>query len=199
MSEEPSTPLDATPGSEIVLELPDSVRPDLKEPLGPIFTDAEALLAVASKPVIAVGDIVTYHLLEAGRPPDVAFVDERTERSAVENGVRRTVFGDGEKRFDRRIEVGNPSATLTASLLEALREALKADAATTVVIVYGEEDLATLPAILAAPEGASVVYGQPGEGMVHVVVEQGIRGRAGALVDRMDGDPDHARQLLGIE
>ncbi|WP_136688230.1 GTP-dependent dephospho-CoA kinase family protein [Halorhabdus amylolytica] len=201
MSEDSSTAVGsdrADPESEIVLELPDALRPALKEPFGPVHTDPEAVLAVAGEPLIAVGDIVTYHLLEAGRRPDVAFVDERTERSAVEDGIRQTVVGDGGPWFDQRIDVANPSATLTTSLLEALVEALAAEDATTVVIVYGEEDLATLPAILAAPEGASVVYGQPGEGMVHVDVGDGVRGRTAELFDRMDGDPGRARELLGI-
>ncbi|WP_135666328.1 GTP-dependent dephospho-CoA kinase family protein [Halorhabdus rudnickae] len=201
MTEEPSTPAgsdESDPETEIVLELPDALRPDLKAPLGPVFTDPDALLEGAGDPLIAVGDIVTYHLLEAGRRPDVALVDERTERSAVDDGIRRTVVGDGGSWFDRRIDVANPSATLTASLLEALVDALAAEETTTVLIVYGEEDLATLPAILAAPEGASVVYGQPGEGMVHVAVEEEVRERTASLFDRMDGDPERARELLGI-
>ncbi len=37
-------------------------------------------------------------------------------------------------------------------------------------MVDGEEDLATLPAILYAPLGSAVVYGQPNEGSVLVMV-----------------------------
>ena len=196
MPEDQSPPSNCDPDSEIVLELPDSVRPDLKEPFGPVFTDAEALLASAGEPLIAVGDIVTYHLLEAGCQPDVAFVDERTERSAVEDGIRQTVVGDGEQWYDRRIDVANPSATLTASLIEALREGLAATDTTTVVIVYGEEDLATLPAIIGVPDGASVVYGQPGAGMVHVAVDDAVRDRTDAILDRMRGDPDRLRDMM---
>ena len=38
------------------------------------------------------------------------------------------------------------------------------------IVVEGEEDLATLPAILYAPPGSVVVYGQPDEGSVLVKV-----------------------------
>jgi len=38
------------------------------------------------------------------------------------------------------------------------------------IVVDGEEDLATLPAILYAPLGSAVVYGQPNEGSVLVEV-----------------------------
>ncbi|WP_181685753.1 GTP-dependent dephospho-CoA kinase family protein [Halorhabdus salina] len=163
--------------------------------MGPIFEDPAALLSVAGEPVIAVGDMVTYHLVEAGRPPDVAFVDERSERAAIDNGVRKAIVGNGDSWFDRRFDVANPSATLTASLLEALVAALDGGPPT-IVNVYGEEDLAALPAIVAAPDGASVVYGQPGEGMVHVEVETAVRERCRSLLERMHGDPSRALAIL---
>ncbi len=206
MTDEPSTEAESgatvdvksaesQPETEIVLELPDGLRAELKDPLGPIFEEPAALLSVAGESVIAVGDMVTYHLVEAGRPPDVAFVDERTERSAIDNGVRKTVVGNGEAWFDRRFEVANPSATLTVSLLEALLAALDGGPPT-IVTVYGEEDLATLPAIVAAPDGASVVYGQPGAGMVHVEVDTTVKDHCRSLLERMNGDPPRALSML---
>jgi hypothetical protein len=62
--------------------------------------------------------------------------------------------------------------------------------------VDGEEDLATLPAILATPVGGSVVYGQPDEGMVLVAVTPAARREARSLLGRMDGDPEAALALL---
>ncbi|MFC6726763.1 DUF359 domain-containing protein, partial [Halobium palmae] len=58
------------------------------------------------------------------------------------------------------------------------------------------EDLATLPAIVAAPLGASVVYGQPDQGMVHVPVTEETKAEARDLLARMDGDVDAALALL---
>jgi hypothetical protein len=170
--------------SEAVVELPPSLRGELKEPMGPVYTDADELLAAADSPIITVGDMVTYHLLEAGRVPDVALVDDRTERTAVEADVRDAITG-----FDREEAVANPPATLTAALLDALQGAIeRADTESTLVVVDGEEDLATLPALVTAPAGASVVYGQPGEGMVLVTVDHEASERARALLSRMDGD-----------
>jgi uncharacterized protein (UPF0218 family) len=181
--------------ARVVLELPADLRSELKEPLGPVTTDAAEVLATAGSPLVAVGDVVTYHLLEAGRMPDVALVDERTERSAVDPAISDAIEG-----FDREVSVANPAATLTADLLETLREAVeRAGEATTLVDVDGEEDLATLPALVAAPTGASVVYGQPGEGMVHVTVDADVRTMARDLLARMAGDPDRAWGLLGVE
>ncbi|MFC6974939.1 GTP-dependent dephospho-CoA kinase family protein [Halomicroarcula sp. GCM10025709] len=174
----------------VVLELPAALRTALKEPLGPIYTDTAALLADAGDPIVAVGDIVTYHLLEADRTPDVALVDGRTHRSAVDEAVEAAVDG-----FDREVTVENPAATLTEELLAALRAGLDDDG-TTLLVVDGEEDLAALPAVLAVPPSGSVVYGQPDEGMVLVTPDGDARDRARSLLERMDGDSDRALAVL---
>lgn len=174
----------------LVLELPDELRHELKEPFGSLYTDAETLLADAGDPLVAVGDIVTYHLIEAGRVPDVALVDERTKRVEVDDEVKAAVSG-----FDRRIEVENPPATLTGALLSALSDGLQSPE-TVLVDVDGEEDLAALPAILAVPAGGTVVYGQPDEGMVLVEPDEATRNRVRSLVERMDGETERALLLL---
>ncbi|MFB6081116.1 MAG: GTP-dependent dephospho-CoA kinase family protein [Haloferacaceae archaeon] len=172
-----------------MLRLPDSLRDAFKEPLGPVYADAGALLADAGEPVVSVGDVVTYHLRTAGHEPAVAVVDARTERRPVDEEIRRVAVDDADRT------VTNESGTLSRDLLVALRAAV--DAADPVVIrVEGEEDLAALPAILAVPDGGSVVYGQPGEGMVLVVVDREARDRARALLGRMAGDAEAAIALV---
>lgn len=183
--------MDADPEAEIVLSLPDALRGAFKDPLGPIETDAEVLVGDVVGPLITVGDVVTYHFERIGHTPDVAVVDGLTERDTVEDDVARTL----EASDARRREANNPAATLSESMLRTLREALEA-AEPTVIDVDGEEDLVTLPAIAIAPDGASVVYGQPGEGMVHVRVDSEVRKRARGLLNRMDGDHERARELL---
>ena len=172
-----------------LLRLPDDLRSAFKEPLGPVYVDAEPLLADAGDPLVAVGDVVTYHLRVAGRDPDVAVIDGKTERKAVTDEIAAVLDGDDG------IEVANEPATLSADLLDALRAALDA-ARPAVIHVTGEEDLATLPAIVAAPEGASVVYGQPGEGMVLVAVTSEAKAEARRLLERMDGDSEAALERL---
>lgn len=184
--------------SEVIIDLPATLRADLKEPLGPIFTDTDALLDAAGSPVFCIGDVVTYHVIEAGETPAVAVVDERTERSAVDDEIARTLAEfDG---FDRTVTVLNPAATLTADLLDALATAVeRADDTTTLIEVDGEEDLATLPTVVIAPDGAGVVYGQPGEGMVHVTVDATVRERCWELLSRMDGDERRLWAALGVD
>lgn len=177
---------------DVLVRLPHELRGELKEPMGPIFTDAERLLSEADGPVIAVGDVVTYHLEEAGRTPDVAVVDGLTKREEVGGEVAEVVSELTERV--NRVEVENPAATLTREMVVALRDAISATEPVAIV-VEGEEDLVALPAIVAAPVGASVVYGQPNEGMVHAEVTDESKQEMRELLGKMDGD---ATELLEI-
>jgi uncharacterized protein (UPF0218 family) len=181
--------------SDIVLELPDSLRSELKDPLGPIFTDSEALLRDASEPIVSVGDVVTYHLIEAGHTPAVALVDERTERKSVRDDIADTIASyDG---FDRTVTVSNPPATLGEQLLSALSTALaEAPATSTLIEVDGEEDLAALPAVMMTSLGTSLVYGQPGEGMVLATVDESLQADVRDILSRMDGDSDRFWDII---
>ncbi|WP_435319603.1 GTP-dependent dephospho-CoA kinase family protein [Haloarchaeobius sp. TZWSO28] len=172
----------------VLLTLPRALRSAFKDPLGPVETDAEFLLRDVDGPLVAVGDIVTYHFLQAGRRPDVALVDEYTKRDRVDDEIHEVVV-------DPDVTVSNPAGALTEALVVAIQDGLAADGPTT-ILVDGEEDLATLPAILAAPVGASVVYGQPDEGMVHVRVTEAIQADIRELVERMDGDHDQFWSLF---
>jgi len=163
-----------------VLKLPDEVRPLLKRPLGQLFssvtTAIERLQQLRPTRLIAVGDIVTAELLEAGLKLDVAVVDFVVMRSPVDKKIRRTI-----DLFDAKIvRVKNPAGTITQELRAVLDEAkppLK-------IIVDGEEDLATLPAVLSAPLGSVVVYGQPYEGVVIVEVTESKRREFEALLEQ---------------
>lgn len=174
----------------ILAKLPDDLRGELKEPMGPVYTDTTALLADAGDPIVAVGDMVTYHLIQADRWPDVALVDGKTKRERVEREVAEAIDG-----FDGRLDAVNPPATLTDELLAALAEALDAEG-TTVITVEGEEDLAALAAIVAAPEGAAVVYGQPDDGMVLATVDEALQTECRDLIESMQSDYDRIADLL---
>ena len=78
----------------------------------------------------------------------------------------------------------NPAATLTQELVDVIKDLLAGDRRVKIV-VDGEEDLATLPAILYAPLGSTVVYGQPNEGSVAVVVTPERKEYAKSIMDKM--------------
>ncbi|ELZ92867.1 rpo operon protein [Haloferax mucosum ATCC BAA-1512] len=171
-----------------MLTLPTDLRTAFKEPFGPVYTETDALLADASSeetdaPLVAVGDVVTFHLRRAGRPPDVAVIDGKTKREAVGEEIRQAV------ETGRLVEVTNEPGTLSFDLVSALVDALDADEPTT-LLVTGEEDLATLPAVVAAPLGSTVVYGQPDEGMVRVAVTAAAQAEMRDLLSQFGGDLD---------
>ena len=192
-SSEDASSANGDAASDVLVTLPASMRGDLKEPMGEIFTDAERLLSNVEGPLVAVGDVVTYHLEAAGVTPDVAVVDGLTKREAVGGEVAAVVSELGERVG--HVEVENPAGALTRELLVALREAI-ADSEPTVIVVAGEEDLVTLPAIAAAPVGASVVYGQPNEGMVHATVTADAKAEMRDLLARMEGDAEAVFEIL---
>ena len=176
-----------------MLTLPPELREAFKEPFGPVYTDTETLLSESGRPIIAVGDVVTYHLRMADHEPHVAVVDGRTKREAVTEEIREAIESAGE----RRVEVLNEPAELSRELLLALREAIDREEHS-LLVVEGEEDLATLPAVLAAPLGGTVVYGQPDEGMVAIPVTEATKAEMRDLLVRFDGDADAALSTLGV-
>jgi len=186
-----------------VLRLPESLRSAFKEPFGPVYTTTEQLLGAidetaaeydsSSTSLIAVGDVVSHHLLKNSRRPDVMVVDGKTEREAVDEAVAATIADAKAEGSLYRVE--NPPAVLSEALLLALSESI-AEPTPVTIWVDGEEDLATLPAIVAAPLGSSVIYGQPGEGMVHVAVTAEQQREARRLLDGFDGDTDRALSVV---
>lgn len=175
----------------MLLRLPDEHREAFREPLGPIETETDDMLAEVEGPLITVGDVVTYHCEEAGRVPDVAVVDGRSQREAVRPEIEHTLAASAADR----LHAENPAGTITASLIETLRMAISRDEPVQVV-VEGEEDLAAIPAMLLAPDGSTVVYGQPDVGMVAVTVDIESRAVARELLDKFDGDHDRVAALL---
>jgi len=125
---------------------------------------------LSSPLVISVGDRVTESLHALGRTPDVQVVDE------VERRVNRDA---PDVPFVRLLRAVNPAGTVTVGSIEAVRSALEGVKPAR-VLIDGEEDLLAIPAIEAAPVGSSLYYGQPGEGVVMVRIDE----RAKASVRR---------------
>jgi uncharacterized protein (UPF0218 family) len=155
-----------------LLLLPDELRSSLKGPLGRLYkgNGQECVKAMekellCARKVVAIGDMTAFYLLKASIVPDLLVVDNKTKRMPVSGHVVEKLDHESYKT----VKVHNPAATLTKELIDLIRESLQSDEHVKIV-VEGEEDLATLPAILYAPLGSVVVYGQPNEGSVLVDV-----------------------------
>jgi hypothetical protein len=165
----------------MMYKLPPSLRPALAAPFGPIHDSGEAARKVKGRVVIAVGDVVTQTFLDAGILPKVMVIDGVTQRGAVVEGALQNLPIHGVKR----VKVTNPAAALTQQLIAAMDAAVKGKGST-LIEVKGEEDLAALPAMILAPEGAAVCYGQPDRGVVIVIVTPQVRQRAKDILNQME-------------
>jgi uncharacterized protein (UPF0218 family) len=139
-----------------MLTLPEEHRKLFQEPFGDLYRNIDEIIPkIADSTIYAVGDVVTHNLQKRGITPAIAVVDGYTMRLPC----KRMPVLRGEC-----IRVKNPAGTLTDDLIRALDHAILHPPST--VIVDGEEDLAVIPLVIAAPNGAIVLYGQPHQGVI---------------------------------
>lgn len=156
-----------------MLTLPEEHRKLFKEPFGELHLSIEEILPILSKGIVyAVGDVVTHNLQRNGITPAIAVIDGYTMRSPCSR--LPAIMGEC-------INVKNPAGTLTDELIRALTYAVLHPPVT--INVDGEEDLAVIPLILAAPLGAIVLYGQPHMGVVMRTVNREAQQTAQHFLD----------------
>jgi hypothetical protein len=155
-----------------MLVLPDEKRHFFKEPFGELCPDiACIILRLDNRLVYAVGDIVTYNLRKNGISPAISVIDGHTMRSPC---TRKPFF------TGRIIRVKNPPGTITDELVASIDDAISNPPAT--IFVHGEEDLAVIPLVIAAPEDAIVLYGQPHKGVVFRTADRQAKEKARNLL-----------------
>jgi uncharacterized protein (UPF0218 family) len=167
--------------------LTDELRQRLKEPLGELVkgTIQECNTALRrtverDKPqlLILVGDTISRNAINAGLTPDIVIIDNKEMRSQA------ITFRHGKARMFKTL---NEAGTIAQEAWKTVEESIKARNA--VVIVDGEEDLLTLVAILEAPDGALVAYGQPDNGIVLVRVTAAKKKEIESIVSQMKSAP----------
>jgi len=124
--------------------------------------------------VIAVGDMTSDTILREGYSPDVMIVDGITKR------------GPYGKQFSASQEftIYNPAAVIYPEAWSAVNTAIH-DPEKSLIIVDGEEDLIGFPAVLLAPNGSAVLYGQPDVGIVWIPVNEENKKIARNLLNNM--------------
>lgn len=160
--------------------LPEDLRSELKEPLGPIIQDQDLPDHITGLDVAVIGDVAALHVHRAGYRPRLTVVDFKTQRSD-------DIVPPDEVRLigDECIRVVNPPAMITKDLWDAIETAYGMDG-TVRIEVEGEEDLAFIPCVLVAPEGSKVIYGMPNRGMVVVTVDRKSRRRVRKAFERFE-------------
>ena len=157
--------------------VPEDKRNIFKEPIGSELKESELIKHHDTK-MITVGDVVSLTVRRNGIRPILSVYDGYTERREM------TEFASLVESEEKEVVV-NPAGTITDELDDAVRNALTTGN-TDLIRVEGEEDLALMPCILHAPEGAEIVYGWPGRGMMIVSTDDVTRKRVEELWNMME-------------
>lgn len=164
----------------ITMVLPEEMRKELKVPLGPVLLEEDLADRLGDAgPLCTVGDMTTETVHRLGLPIHLAVVDYQTKREPDGRWVE-ALSAVGEAT----VEVANAAATITWEMYNAILEAWSSPTSLKMV-VDGEEDLASLPAILHAPVGATVIYGIPDTGLCLVRVDGHARDFVTDVLERL--------------
>jgi len=166
------------------LILPEEMREELRKPLGKVIESLKFIKSGKIPMIISVGDIVTQKLLEIGIDPDVKIIDFRTRRKqfSVSNFQFSMNF-----QFSKLQKYPNKAGTINIETTNKLKEVINNAAVKKQkywLVIDGEEDLLTLPAILLAPLSSLVLYGQWDRGAVMVEVTEEMKNQVKKLLER---------------
>jgi len=163
------------------LQLPDNLRESLRKPIGKVYLTVGVDLCVdpniVNKLIITVGDIVSQELEKQKIIPTVKIIDLYSRRQPI----RRDVIN----HVSTMKKIINPPGYIYPLAVKAIYHAIIKHNKTNIpqtVLIRGEEDLLTLPAILLAPLGTMVLYGQKDVGAVMVEVTEEIKQKISNII-----------------
>lgn len=160
-----------------------STRPGLKIPKGQVYDSSEAspekqvvqrIRKEHPPVVISVGDVTTASVISQDFTPNVCVVDGTTKRGQFE----------GSFTAEKEYVIYNPPAVIFPEAWSVMDTAIH-DNAKSLIMVEGEEDLLGFPAMLLAPLGSVLLYGQPDVGIVWSPVDEENKSRAKAYLEDM--------------
>ena len=165
------------------MHLPENLREQLKIPLGELIPDIqtskENILKYVSENsfLITVGDATTEKMQSYGIVPSLQIVDAHEKRE------KRELPTAGE--ISTNLSCKNPAGEITEQSIEIIKQALSSSPPVR-IIVDGEEDLLVIPVCIYAPENAIIMYGQPNEGLVVVIVTEEVKKKTKSILDAMN-------------
>lgn len=165
------------------MKLPDNLRNKLKIPLGELIpnekTNKDDILNLIHKNtfVITVGDATTEKMIKYGIIPSLQIVDGQEKRVQRNPPTETSVM--------THLTCNNPAAEITQESIETIKKAFDSKPPVRIT-VHGEEDLLVLPVCMNAPVNSVIMYGQPNEGLVFVIVTAEIKHKVKSLLDLMN-------------
>ena len=157
------------------LIMPEKLRTVLSKPLGVVLAGDEIAASFhknKDRPIIAVGDITTETLIANNVVPSLAIIDTIVARKSYKKLE--------EYHFPADVRVlpikSGPGYVATQAIdvikVWSLRVQNNEPIQKKVIVVEGEEDLLTLPAMAYSPVGAILYYGQPNAGICMVEITE---------------------------
>jgi pantetheine-phosphate adenylyltransferase len=167
------------------LIMPESLRPELQKPMGPVLTPMQipySVLHNRDNVIIAVGDVTTQAIFALGVQPSLAIIDLQVERRPYQSLAE---YKFPKKYVLKYIKSGPGFIADTA--IRAIKQWRKNVKKRTILVIDWEEDLLAIPVIALAPAKSVVYYGQPPvgstkKGLVEVAVTTQKRSEAAALL-----------------
>jgi pantetheine-phosphate adenylyltransferase len=157
------------------------VRDELRSPIGAVVEGPKENPDEAAKAVIkqlksdkavlivTVGDIVTQALQKEKHEPHISFIDNRSRRETLD-----VIHTAAQKEGPFKNEAGTIQSNIIRAYAGTVQETVYSKEHTQ-FIIEGEEDLLGLPAIILAPPGSVVLYGQYDAGIVYVLVTDEVK------------------------
>lgn len=162
-----------------VIQLNNRQRICLQQPLGKLMSNTSLSVSLDQPPIILVGDSTTDYFINQKLPFHLAIFDRKIQRQDSKGHTQQ---------IKTNHVVDNPAGTIQPKLATTISQCLqllsqqevtrnnsKKSPQPQYIYVQGEEDLAAVPAILLAPLGATVFYGQPKQGLVKVDVTEQLK------------------------
>jgi len=133
----------------------------LKKPLGKLLIEVDTEKLMRASMVCVVGDVSAARFRDMGWRMNLEIVDGKSQREV--------------KQQLEHWDAANPAGWI---MMEAIKKLFgMIDKGGGKLIIEGEEDLLVLPTLLLAPLESLVYYGQPGEGMVEILVTEELKAK----------------------
>ena len=162
------------------LYLPSKMRKELKSPWGQIFKKIENINP--KDLIITVGDETTKAFNNQSIKPNLSVIDFKVAREWKFKNLRELGFLGNEKVY----KIKNPAGSVSGKLFKLATDLFENIdyKGHRIIQIDGEEDLSVLPLILTSPLDTNIFYGQPGRGIVRIIVDEKIKAKIRSMLNQ---------------
>ncbi len=163
---------------KLLYKVTDSIREELKKPLGSIICEDE-VLRLKYKRLVVVGDESAYTFYKYNIIPNLTVVDFKVSRKYT-HFFKKNISAVNTKI----VNVVNPQGYITFELWQSIEKYINGDEKVRIE-VEGEEDLSALVCIYLAEQNTTVIYGLLGIGLHLINVDLQKKHIVKQILDRM--------------